>query len=1099
VEFRVLGTLEVLDTGGHPVELRGTKLRTLLAALILRAGQQVSADRLVDVLWGDRPPRGAANALQAQISKLRRALGDVPIEGRDGGYVLSIDPSQIDAERFVELATLGHDRLDAGQHAEAAASLGEALSLWRGPALADFAFDEFAQAHRTRLDEMRLTATEDRIDADLACGRHEAVAAELEGLVHEHGLRERLWGQLMVALYRCGRQTDSLRAFQRARTLLADELGLEPGHALRELEQQVLAHDPALDVPASVTNVPRRLTNIRPELSTFVGRSTDVAQIAELLQHRRLVTLTGPGGVGKTRIATEIALQFDGTYRDGTWLVELGLENGQRAVHAALLRTFGPRLGHTGGDPTIDWLTDGLATNELLIVLDNCEHVLAEAAAAASAIVRSCPRVAVLATSREPLGVAGERVRALQPLELDDAVQLFASRAADSASDFVLDDGSAAAVATICSNVDRLPLAIELTAARTRAFSARQLADLLDHRFGVVSAGTGGRPRRQQTMHAAVDWSFDLLFDDERRLLTRLSVFAGGFTLSAAVKVCADDSLPADDIEVLLARLVDKSLVSVQARSAPARSGPERADDARADTRFRLLRPVAEYSAMRLEEANETALIRDRHSHWLVALTDGLTRGLRGPHRYEWAHLANAELDNLTRAATWGLGDGDPAVALQIGVNLGWYAFVSANVQSDEPVLMELLDRCTDAPPALRCRALMWSGLLTIGRTVRRTWAMDAVDVARTAVNAGTAVPTLTVNEGMTMSTDAIALARAMDDPLLLLETLEIGSLHMAAVGLHPDVLSALIDEVSVLAASSADPWHIAMAAALTGLATYVTGDLDTSMLQLRGAIDAFRMLDDDGTAALFEVSFSEVAELRGDIAGATSAMAVALAVGSKAGFRSSTILRAVLCWLSGRNGQVGRALELGREVVELAREPFNPVIRAQALFALGVAETLAGLTDESAEHLGEALEIHRRVGMTREAAMDHRHLGHLRHLQGDVADAIEHHRQAVLLAMQVGLPWTVVLTARSLAAALVDDDAALAAQLLGNTEALSDIFGYPPTDDERELVATTLATATAKIGAVAVGQAGEAGAELSFAQLEALLGPLADRRPNAT
>ncbi len=228
----MLGTLEVLDIGGHPVELRGSKLRTLLAALLLRAGQTVSVDQLADLLWGDSPPSGAGNALQAQVSKLRRVLDGVPLEGRDGGYVLAIDLQQIDAERFSNLAEAGHEHLVAGRHGEAASTLREALALWRGPALADFAFDEFAQAHRTRLEELRLAAIEDRIDADLAEGRHEAVAAELEGMVRDHGLRERLWAQLMLALYRCDRQSDSLRAYQRARDLLADELGLDPGPAL---------------------------------------------------------------------------------------------------------------------------------------------------------------------------------------------------------------------------------------------------------------------------------------------------------------------------------------------------------------------------------------------------------------------------------------------------------------------------------------------------------------------------------------------------------------------------------------------------------------------------------------------------------------------------------------------------------------------------------------------------------------------------------------------------------------------------------------------------------------------------------------------------
>ncbi|HSB85042.1 MAG TPA: BTAD domain-containing putative transcriptional regulator, partial [Ilumatobacteraceae bacterium] len=484
MEFRVLGTLEVLDNGGHPVELRGSKLRTLLAVLLLRAGQPVSAERLADHLWGDAPPSGAANALQAHVSKLRRLLGDGLVEGRDGGYVLNIDPDDVDSERFATLARRGHEELLDGRHRAAADTLRDALGMWRGPALEDFIFEEFADAHRTTLEEMRLTTLEERIEADLVNGAHETAAAELEGLVREHPLRERLWAQLMIALYRCGRQSDSLRAYQRAREVLTEELGLDPGPELRQLEQRVLAHDASLS-PVVRPKSGSRLTNILPELTSFVGRTVELSQILAQLGERRLVSIVGPGGVGKTRIATEVALSPERTWRDGAWLVELDAESGANAVSNAFQRTFGPRLGYTGADETIGWLTAGLADTELLIVLDNCEHVLSEAAAAVTAIVRRCSGVSVLATSREPLGVSGESIRVLDPLALEDAMHLFALRAADTDGQFVLDDASKPAVAAICTNIDRLPLAIELTAARTRAFSPEQLADLLQHRFGI--------------------------------------------------------------------------------------------------------------------------------------------------------------------------------------------------------------------------------------------------------------------------------------------------------------------------------------------------------------------------------------------------------------------------------------------------------------------------------------------------------------------------------------------------------------------------------------------------------------------------------------
>ena len=331
-------------------------------------------------------------------------------------------------------------------------------------------------------------------------------------------------------------------------------------------------------------------------------------------------------------------------------------------------------------------------------------------------------------------------------------------------------------------------------------------------------------------------------------------------------------------------------------------------------------------------------------------------------------------------------------------------------------------------------------------------------------------------------------MARNSKNPALLLEALTIGSLHFAAVGSLPDQLRAMNDEAAMLAERARDPWHLAFVGALRGMQEYVAGDLAGSMATLRTAIDAFSRLGDEATAGLFEISFSEVAELRGEIGEATTAMARALVVDTECGFRSSTVLRAVLCWLAGRNGETERALDLGREVVALAHQPFNPVIRAQALFALGVAETLAGLTDPAAEHLGEALHIHEQVGMVREAAMDHRHIGELCQMQGRSSEARDHHRRAVELAVQVGLPWTVMLAARSMSRTIVDNDPELACQLLGNTETISEVFGYLPTPDEQRLIDEVRATATEHLGASAVTRATEAGALLDYRQLDQLV-----------
>jgi tetratricopeptide (TPR) repeat protein len=440
-------------------------------------------------------------------------------------------------------------------------------------------------------------------------------------------------------------------------------------------------------------------------------------------------------------------------------------------------------------------------------------------------------------------------------------------------------------------------------------------------------------------------------------------------------------------------------------------------------------------------------------------------------------------MSNVNSAAQWCRTDGDPTDGVCLGVNLGWYAFLSADVQTDELVLVDLIERAVDAPAELRCRALMWAALLSIGRTGRRTWAMDAVDVAHTA--AGTTTrgdPRLAQLDGVAMSLEAITMARATGDDELLLEVLLIGSLHLAAVGWHPDVLRGLNDEAGRLASSLADPWAVAFVAALDGMEAYVAGELDRSMDILRAAITALRAAGDEGTAALFEVSFSEVAELTGAMGAATDAMTVAVEVGTAGGFRSAIVLKAVLCWLAGRNGQVDRALALGQEVVALAHQPFNPVIRAQALFALGVAESLAGDHEAAGDHLREALAIHEQVGMVREAAMDHRHLGDVYRSQGDPARAVEHGRRALEMAVTVGLPWTVMLTARTLARSLVAAGrAGEACQLIAVAGGVTDTFGYAPTPDEQELIDEVTLAARHALGDVRTEQLMAAAASTSF------------------
>jgi len=1077
VDFRILGSLDVVDHAGRSVEVRGNKLRTVLAMLVLHAGHPVSVDQLADALWGDDAPDGAGNALQAHMSKLRRLLEPGMLQAFDGAYELVVAPSAIDANEFIRLSALGREDLRAGRTADAVSTLRAALALWRGPALAELDTLVDAIAERTHLDEQRLLAAEDLVEAELIEGHHDAVVPELERLIAAHPMREQLWGHLMVALYRSGRQADALRAFQRARDVLAEELGLDPGPALREIERRVLDQDPTLGAPARTTaRSSAPLTNIHPELTSFVGRVGDLDSLTGLVAERRLVTITGPGGVGKTRLAGEVALRLMPAWRDGAWIVELGSETGHGATARAFARALGDRLGASTFDST-GWIADGLGNAHLLIVLDNCEHVSAEVAPVVETLLRQCPGVHVLATSREPLGCAGELVRPLEPLPIADAAELFAARAGDASGDFRLDPDTAEDVDVICAHVECLPLAIELTAARARVFSTHELAEMLAERFGLASTDSATRPPRQRTMHAAVEWSYDLLFEGERHLLAALAVFSGGFTIDAVIAVCTDDDLPADDIELTLARLVDRSLVSVQTGTAGAR-------------RFRLLRPVAEFATRKLTDAGRHDDLRTRHLRWLVSSTAGLTSALRGRDGVAAAARVNAELGNIAHGVQWALGAGDPDDGLQLLVNLGWYAFLSANVLGDEAALVTLIDRVADPPADLRCRALMWAGILSIGNSDRRTWALDAMDVARLAGGAASPDRTrMAQPRGIALTLESIAAARDAGDARVLMEALAIGGLHLAAVGDAAPPVLAIADELQRVAATERNAWYGAVAMGLEGLGHYVAGDLTTSIERLTAGIDALRSCGDAGTAALFDISWSEVAELLGDLDGAASRMERAHALVAAVGFRSATILRSVLCWLTARTGDLERAVALGREAVAEAHRPFNPVIRAQALFALGVAEGLAGDLLSARTHLSEALTIHERVGMVREAAMDHRHLGYTANDLGEPSLAFEHHVAGLRGAVGVGLPWTVMLIARGLAECLIElDQAELACTMLGAADGLGLRHGYPLARDEaRDLDAAT-ARAIERIGDDAARSAMAAGHSLDVREILALV-----------
>ncbi|MFI6293887.1 BTAD domain-containing putative transcriptional regulator [Nonomuraea sp. NPDC050790] len=633
------------------------KVRALLAHLLIDPGKVVPADRLIDSLWSGALPANPAGALQTRVSQLRRIVGKESVVSGASGYRLQIEPADVDTGRFQALLTEARN----GAPEVRAALLADALALWRGPALIDFADEEFARAEIARLEELRLTALEDHAETRLELGEHALLADELGDLVGRHPLRERLRAAHMRALYRAGRQKEALDSYGALRVLLDEELGLEPGPDLAALHQAILRQDASLDAPVRAA----RLTNLPAALTGLVGRDEAVASVVGLLGEGRLVTLTGPGGVGKTRLALETAGRQIDRMADGVWLVELAgsatlPSPGAAAVTEVVAATLGVR---DEGPDLAGRLAEALRGKSMLLVLDNCEHVTEPVAQLVALLLRTAPDLRVLATSQEPLGVAGEQVWNVPTLAQQDAERLFAARVADAAPGAELDPD---AVAAICRRLDGIPLALELAATRVRALGVRELAARLDDRFRVLTAGRNDVPARQRTLRAMIDWSWELLGADEQMVLRRLAVHADGCTLEAAEAVGGDDALS------VLPRLVDRSLVVVG-------DGP----------RYRLLESVAAYCQERLLEAGESEEMRLRHREYYLAVAERAEPYLRGPEQRQWLLRLDAEAANFRAALT----PHGPASSSERLVNaLAWYWVLRGRLGEGRRWLSQITD-----------------------------------------------------------------------------------------------------------------------------------------------------------------------------------------------------------------------------------------------------------------------------------------------------------------------------------------------------------------------------------------------------------------------
>ncbi|HET7012867.1 MAG TPA: BTAD domain-containing putative transcriptional regulator [Streptosporangiaceae bacterium] len=690
MQIGILGSFEVRADDGAFADVPGARLRALLVALALQPGHAVPKAALVDWIWGEHPPADAANALQRLVSRLRKALPDGAVEGQTDGYRLKAEPDAVDAVRFERL--VGQARQDGDPRR--AERLREALALWRGPAMQDVGLAESAafDAAVTRLERLRLTAMEDRFDAELSVGHGAELVAELTDLVAAHPVRERLVAALMRALVATGRDTEALLVYQRTRETLADQLGVDPSPELSALHVALLRGELGQREES-------RKTNLRAELTRFVGKDADVAAVRELIAGHRLTTVIGPGGAGKTRLATETGRTLLGDLPDGAWLVELAAIGADDDVAQSTLAALGLRDALLGGAPNAEptgRLIAAIREREALLILDNCEHVIESAAAFAHRVLGECPRLRILATSREPLGITGEALWPAEPLALPEedarpgeiesspAVQLLLDRAGAVRRNLAVDPRALATMARVCRALDGMPLAIELAAARLRTMSVEQLASRLDDRFRLLTSGSRTALPRHRTLRAVVDWSWELLSEAERMVLRRLSVFSGGASLAAAEQVCArpraagDLAKPAQVLELLTA-LAEKSLLIAEGDGAP---------------RYRMLGTIKEYAGQRLAEAGESDLARRAHLACFTELAETAEPQLRRASQLDWLATLEAEHDNIISAMRGALAAGEAQAAMRLAAGSGWYWWLGGHKTEG----LELLTAAADVP-----------------------------------------------------------------------------------------------------------------------------------------------------------------------------------------------------------------------------------------------------------------------------------------------------------------------------------------------------------------------------------------------------------------
>ena len=1008
MRFGLLGTLAAWTENGGLVEVPEAKVRALLADLLIHLGRPVSAGRLIDDLWGDDLPVHPAGALHLKVSRLRQALENAEpgagelVAFRSPGYLLQVDSGALDEGRFTVLMERAGATGDPRGRAEV---LAEALALWRGPPLADFADAMFAQAAIARLDERRLVALEEQAEARLALGEHVLLAGELGELVAHHPLRERLRAAHMLALYRAGRQAEAVNSFSELRSRLADDLGLDPGPSLAALYQAILEHAPGLQrVQAPPTLAARARTNIPAMLTDVVGRTAAVTGLRALLTERRLVTLTGPGGVGKTRLALETATQSAGAFPDGVWMAELAGPGPAWAGAPADVVMTALGIRHDSSMDPPDVLAEALRTSRMLLVLDNCEHLVDQAAKLAVQLLKAAPELRILVTSREPLMLAGEVVWAVPPLELPDpaasyepaavarfsAVQLFVMRASASAPGFRLDEGNAQAVAGLCRRLDGIPLALELAATRVRTLGVHELLARLDDRFRLLVAGHRDAPPRQQTLGAVIDWSWELLTEPERLVLRRLAIAADGCSLHAAEVICAEDDL---DVLGLVSRLVDRSLVV-------ATDGPD-------GPRYRLLESVAAYGLQRLHEAGEFSQVRLRHRRYYINFAEQAAPRLRGRDQRSWLRRLDAETANLRNSFDGATQDNDASAALRFVIALAWYWFLRGRLAEARRELDAAL-ALGHGPAAARATAMAWqNGFMVLA--------------GERGLHPAPPPP-----EGI-------------DDPAVR-ATMEWFHAFVASDFGDPSVSEIMAGRALARFQALDDRWGIAAVLSTRAKLAMIRGDQATVNRDAQQSLAIFRDLGDRwgqlqaiewlGAAAAATRDHARADRLHRD----GLRMAEDLGLWPQAADALSWLGRSAL-----RSGDLTEARELLERAMRLAAEQSYQPGHVFAELGLGQTARREGKLDVAETHIRNVLQTSLRISSEPDMArtISWSELGFIAEQRGEPAAARSWHIQCLAAAQELGDPQAVAQALTGLAGArALSGQPDRAAQLLGAADA---------------------------------------------------------------